>query len=89
MDTPATPARGLKQALQEAALDGFSGHTAQFDGGGQVTVCHPTVPTLRFSYYWGSEDEAVARVDQHVADNRHRREDDPRVGHEGVYVERY
>lgn len=82
--------RTLKRALQEAAVDEFSGVANTFDGGQIVTVVHASVPTLCFSYYWGDEATAIARVDQHVADNRRRREDDPREPmHEGAYVNGY
>lgn len=85
-----TKVRTLKSVLAEAALDGFASHVFLFDGGNTVTVEQKGVPTLRVTHEWGDDENVMFdRIEAHVAEHRQRREDDPRVQHEGVYVEGY
>lgn len=83
--------RTLKSVLSAAALEGFVAYVFQFDGGQTVTVEQAGTPNLRVTHQWGGDEESRTydAIEAHVAEHRHRREDDPRVQHEPVVVAGY
>lgn len=86
--------RTIRQALAEAALQGFASQVNTYDSGQTIIVeqavghiSEGRIPRLSISYEWGEDASAIKRIDQHVAEHRQRREDDASVMHEGTYTE--
>lgn len=78
-------ARTLKGVVSAAALEGFSVHISQYEGGMFWTLQQSGVPILSGDSQWGEESLMFDRIEAHVTKYRLRREDDPAFQHEGVY----
>lgn len=81
--------RTLKMALDDAALAGFAVLRNTYEAGQHVSVSavRAHVPVLSVYREWDEEDRLIADIDQFVAEHGdNKREDDPRVQHEGAYL---